>query len=131
MPITIALMVSYSICLIVAGHGAVPLGMLLFVGGMDSWFIAGKALGWLGMAGLLLAAVGLRRNSRAQRILQLASAIVLYASWFDIARRTDNESGSFGTTAIFSIPFQVVFLGSVAWLVIQLKRSWAPRSAAS
>lgn len=125
MPIAIALVVSYSICLIVAGHGAVPLGALLFVGGLDSWFIAGKALGWLGILCLLLATFILRTKSVAQFVLQLLSAILLYASWFDIARRTDNESGSFTTTAIFSIPFQVAFLASVVWLIVQLKRSRA------
>lgn len=122
MPVAIALLASYSICLIVAGHGAVPLAMLLFVGGLDSWFIAGKVMGWLGVLCLLLATLGLRQRSVAQFIVQVLSAVLLYASWFDIARRTDNESGSFATTAIFSIPFQVAFLVSMVWLIRQLKK---------
>ncbi|HJR73066.1 MAG TPA: hypothetical protein VJ806_05440 [Luteimonas sp.] len=116
-----ALVVSYAICLIVAGHGAVPLGLVLFIGAVD-WVAAGKILGWAGMAGLLLAACVPQRPA-LRWVLQLVSACLLYASWFDIARRTDNESGSFLTTFIFSIPFQIVFAVAVVWLALRLWRS--------
>lgn len=130
MPIAIALIVSYSICLIVAGHGALPLVAVLFVGGVDSWLIAGKVMGWLGILSLLFATFGLRRKSVAQFVLQLLSSVLLYASWFDIARHTDNESGSLTATAIFSILFQVTFLVSVVWLIVQLKKSRAGSASA-
>jgi hypothetical protein len=125
MAIGIALLVTYLICLIVAGHGAAPLGLLLFVGGLDSWFIVGKIIGWLGILGMLLGTFCLRQKSLAQLVLQLVSAIFLCGSWFDIARRTDNESGSFATTAIFSIPFLVASLVSVFWLIAKIKKSLA------
>lgn len=123
MAVGIALLVSYSICLIVAGHGAVPLVLLLFAGGLNSWFIVGKAIGWLGVLGLLLGTFGLPQKSSSQFALQLVSALVLGGSWFDIARRTDGESGSFASTAIFSTPFLAILLVSVLWLTIQLKKS--------
>jgi len=118
-----ALVVSYAICLIVAGHGAVPLGFVLFVGGIDSWVAMGKILGWIGIASLLLATYAPWRRPVLGWTLQLVSACLLYASWFDIARRTDNESGSFLTTFIFSIPFQIVFAVAVVWLAVRLWRS--------
>ncbi len=118
-----ALVVSYAICLIVAGHGAIPLGLVLFIGPIDSWVTTGKILGWIGIVSLLLATYGAWRSPVLKRTLQLVSACLLYASWFDIARRTDNESGSFLTTFIFSIPFQIVFAVAVVWLALRLWRS--------
>ena len=122
MAVALALIVSYMLCIIVAGHGIAPLGLLMILGGLDSWFIAGKIIGWIGIACLLLATFWLPPKSMRQLILQLVSAILLYASWFDIARRTDNESGSFFTTFIFSLPFQVVFLAVVVWLAFGIRQ---------
>ena len=122
MAIALALIVSYMLCIIVAGHGIAPLGLLLFLGGLDSWFIAGKIIGWIGIACLLLATYRLKPKSMGQLTLQLVSAVLLYASWLDIARRTDNESGSFLTTLVFSIPFQVVILVVVVWLVLEIRQ---------
>ena len=122
MAIALALILSYMLCIVVAGHGIAPLGLLLFLGDFDSWFIAGKIIGWIGIACLLLATFRLPSKSMRQLILQLVSAILLYASWLDIARRTDNESGSFLTTFLFSIPFQIVFLGVVIWLVLEIRQ---------
>ena len=122
MAIALALIVSYMLCIIVAGHGIAPLGLLMFLGGLDSWFIAGKIIGWIGIACLLLATFRLPKKTIRQFVLQLVSAILLYASWFDIARRTDNESGSFFTTFIFSIPFQITFLVAVVWLVSEIRQ---------
>lgn len=127
MALALALIVSYAICIIVAGHGGVPLGLLLIMGDADSWFIAGKLIGWAGIICLLLATFRLKPGSVRQRVLQLVSAILLYVSWFDIARQTDNESGSFSTTFIFSIPFQITFLVAVIWLVFEIRRIRAGR----
>jgi hypothetical protein len=121
MAVALALIFSYMLCIIVAGHGIAPLGLLMFLGGLDSWFIAGKSIGWIGLACLLIATFRLQQKSMHQLVLQLVSAILLYASWFDIARRTDNESGSFFTTFIFSIPFQITFLVAVVWLAFEIK----------
>lgn len=129
MAVALALLITYSICLIVAGHGAVPLALLLVSGGVDSWFFPGKIIGLFGIACLAIAALALRPKSVRHSALQLFSSILLYASWFDIARRTDNESGSFSTTFIFSIPFQITFLVAMIWLMLQIKRGLArPRS---
>lgn len=125
MALALALLVTYSICLIVAGHGAVPVALLLVSGGVDSWFSPGKIIGLLGIACLMIATVALRPKSVGQSALQLFSSLLLYASWFDIARRTDYESGSFSTTFIFSIPFQITFLVVMVWLILQIKRGLA------
>ena len=125
MAIALALLITYSICLIVAGHGAVPLAALMVLGGVDSWFFAGKIIGLSGIACLLIATFLLRQKSIGQFSLQLFSSILLYASWLDIARRTDNESGSFWTTFVFSIPFQITFLVVAVWLMLQIKRGSA------
>ena len=130
MRIALALVATYSICLIVAGHGAVPLGWMLFVGGLDSWFVAGKVMGWIGI-GLLLAAFGRWRRPTVRWALQLAAALLLYASWFDIARRTDNESGSFSSTLVFSIPFQIAFAVSTVLLVLRIRRERSGTQAPS
>lgn len=58
MALALALLVTYSICLIVAGHGAVPVALLLVSGGVDSWFSPGKIIGLLGIACLMIATVG-------------------------------------------------------------------------
>lgn len=131
MRITLALIATYSICLIVAGHGAVPLGLLLFVGGFDSWFLAGKIMGWIGIAGLLLAGLINWRRPTPQWALQLGSVLLLYVSWFDIARRTDNESGSFSSTLLFSIPFQIAAVAAVVWLGLRIWRSRSGTGASS
>ena len=130
MRIALALVATYSICLIVAGHGAVPLGWMLFLGGLDSWFVAGKVMGWIGI-GLLLAAFGRWRRPTVRWALQLAAALLLYASWFDIARRTDNESGSFSSTLVFSIPFQIAFAVSTVLLVLRIRRERSGTQAPS
>lgn len=122
-----ALLVSYPICLIVAGHGAIPLGLALLIAPADSWVATGRILGWIGILSLLFASYGPWRRPAFKWALQLVSACLLYASWFDIARRTDNESGSFLTTFIFSIPFQIVFAVAVFWLALRL---WRLRSQA-
>lgn len=125
MALALALLVTYLICLIVAGHGAVPVALLLVSGGVDSWFFPGKIVGLFGIACLATAVLALRPKSVGQSALQLFSSILLYASWFDIARRTDNESGSFSTTFIFSIPFQITFLVVMVWLMLRIKRGLA------
>ena len=130
MAVALALIVSYMLCIIVAGHGAAPLGLLLVLGGLDSWFIAGKIIGWIGIACLLLATFQLKPRSVRQLALQLVSAILLYASWLDIARRTNNESGSFFTTFLFSIPFQIAFLAVVIWLVFKIRQVRADQRCA-
>ena len=126
----LALIVSYMLCIIVAGHGAAPLGLLLILGGLDSWFVAGKTIGWIGIGCMLLAAFQPKPGSVRQPALQLAAAVLLYVSWLDIARHTNNESGSFFTTFLFSIPFQITFLVVVAWLVFEIKQVRAKRSGA-
>ena len=123
MAVTLALIVSYMLCIIVAGHGIAPLGLLLFLGDFSSWFIAGKIIGWIGIVCLLLATFRLPPKSIRQLALQLVSAVLLYASWLDVARHTDNESGSFFTTFLFSIPFQIVFLVVVIWLVLEIRQA--------
>lgn len=122
MAAALPLLLSYSLCIIVAGHGAVPLGAILLTGRMDAWFAVGKIMGWIAIACLIAGTLLLRTKPTRQGGWQLACALLLYAFWLDIARREEYESGSFLSTFI-SLPFQIIFFVIVTRLVIALSRS--------
>lgn len=118
----LSLLLSYSLCIIVVGHGALPLGVILLTGGTQAWFAAGKLMGWAAIICLSGAPLLLRSKPKQQRALQLGSTLLLYVSWLDIARHAEYESGSFLSTFVFSLPFQIIFLVTVTRHVVALRR---------
>lgn len=109
----IAVLISYLIAVIVAGDGGIPMGLLLvlgiYLGGFDSWFAPGIVVGWVGIVGLVFATFLLRSNSLKRFNYQFLASIILYLSWLSLAIIEHGESGSFFSSFVLSMPFQVIF----------------------
>jgi hypothetical protein len=78
------LLVTYSIALIIAGHGAAPLALLLVWGDPDYW-LPGRVLGWASIIGLVSVTVVFRHAPLMLAVWQLTASIFLYVSWFVFA----------------------------------------------
>src|SRR5262245_50406806 len=81
----VAVLVSYSIALVVAGHGAGPMAALLVMGGTGSWWFPGKIIGWIGVASLVAATLLFRSDAKRRLTFQFLASIVLYLSWLVVA----------------------------------------------
>ena len=108
----VILVIAYCVSLLAAGHGAVPLGLLLVMGNPDSWII-GQLLAWAGIAGLIAATIAYRRAPVPLAVSQLAASAVLYLSWIVFAYIAARPSLFWGDVAnnwIVSLPFQLAFV---------------------
>lgn len=104
----IAILISYLIALVVAGHGVAPMGMLL-VFGLASRLTPIIIARWIGIIGLISTTFIFRANALKQITYQLLSSIILYLSWLAISIIGNDESGSLLSSFIFSAPFQITF----------------------
>jgi len=120
-----AVLISYSIALVVAGHGAVPMAALLVIGGTDSWWVAGKIIGWMGVASLVVATWLLRSDATRRLIFQFLASIVLYLSWWMVAYKGNGESGSLWSSFVLSVPLHITFL-VLAYRAVFYKRARVP-----
>ncbi|WP_068014129.1 hypothetical protein [Rhodoplanes sp. Z2-YC6860] len=105
-----AVLITYSIAIVAAGHGAVPMALLLVMGGADSWWLPGEIIGWVGVAGLVLATLLFRSDAKRQITFQLLACIVLYLSWLVVAYIGNGESGSLWSSFVLSAPFHIALL---------------------
>lgn len=98
MVIAIILLITYLFSIIVAGHGAVPMGLILvlplIVGRFDSWGMLVILSGWIGIVGLISATLLFRSNHMKQLTYQFSSSIILYLLWLGFAVMGNDESGS-------------------------------------
>src|SRR5947209_3756982 len=94
----IAVLLSYSIAVMVAGHGALPMAVLLimslsFMGQIDFW--SWRALpiraGWIGIVGLVSATFLFRSDPLKRITYQFLSSLILYLSWLVLAVNLGNE----------------------------------------
>src|SRR5215813_12348186 len=125
------LLVTYSIALILAGHGAAPVALLLAWGDPDDWLPA-QVLGWASIIGLVFVTIRFRHDPLKLAIWQLTASIFLYLSWFAF---TYFGAGPRGSDVVFSLylsaPFQVAFVLVAGILIGQIARRHRERRAAS
>jgi hypothetical protein len=117
-----AVLISYSIALVVAGHGAVPMAALLVMGGTDSWWVLGKIIGWIGVASLVVSTLLLRSDAKRRLTFQFLASIVLYLSWLVVAYIGNGESGSLWSSFVLSVPLHITFLVTAYRAVFQSGR---------
>ena len=121
----VVVLICYSIAIIAAGHGAVPMAVLLLMGGSDAWWVAGKVLGWAGVVGLVAATFLFRSDASRRLVYQFLAASVLYLSWLVVAILGNNESGSLWSSFVLSAPLHITFLAVAFRLVAQRGRARA------
>jgi hypothetical protein len=119
--LTAILLVTYSIALIIAGHGAAPVALLLVWGDPDHW-LPGRLLGWPSIVGLVAVTILLRHDPLKLAIGQLTASIFLYLSWFVFAYLAVEPSVLWSSLFIVSAPFQVAFVLVAGTLVRQIVR---------
>ena len=125
MLIAAAVLISYLIAVVVAGHGVAPMAALLVMGDFDSWWAAGKIVGWIGVIGLVTATFLHPSNASKRLTYQLLASAVLYLSWLVVAIRGNNESGSLWSSFVLSAPFQLAFFFVAYKRMFQHKRTHA------
>jgi hypothetical protein len=125
------LLVTYSIALIIAGHGAAPLALLLVWGDPDYW-LPGRVLGWASIIGLVSVTIVFRYDPLKLAVGQLTACIFLYLSWFVFAYLAVEPSVFWSSLLIVSAPFQVAFVVVAGILIRQIvRRHREQRQAAS
>jgi hypothetical protein len=130
--LTAILLVTYSIALILVGHGFAPLALLL-VWGDPADMLPGQVLSWASIVGLVFVTIWFRHDPLKHAIWQLTASIFLYLSWFVFAyfgaRPRDLWSALF--ILYLSAPFQVAFVVVAGILIGQIARRHSERRAAS
>ncbi len=115
---SLKLLGAYLVAIIIAGHGAAPVGLLLLKGSGTAWGI-GLLLGWLSVGGVVAATVVCGGNPGRFASLQLAACVNLYVSWIYLAWiAADGRLGLVAAQFIGSAPFQIVFV-STAWKLLR------------
>src|SRR5215467_6163983 len=125
------LLVTYSIALILVGHGAAPLALLL-VWGDPADMLPGQVLSWASIVGLVFVTIWFRHDPLKLAIWQLTASIFLYLSWFAFAYFGAGPTGpSIVLSLYLSAPFQVAFVLVAGILIGQIARRHRERRAAS
>jgi hypothetical protein len=122
------LLVTYSIALIIAGHGAAPLALLLVWGDPDYW-LPGRVLGWASIIGLVSVTILFRHDPLNLAVWQLVASIFLYLSWFVFAWLAVEPGVFWSSLLIVSAPFQVAFVVVAGILIRQIVRRHRERNA--
>jgi len=130
--LTAILLVTYSIALIIAGHGVAPLALLLVLGDPAD-FLPGQVLSWACIVGLVFVTIWFRHDPLKLAIWQLTASIFLYLSWFVFAYfgAGPRDFWSWLFILYLSAPFQVTFVVVVGILITQIARRHSARRAAS
>jgi hypothetical protein len=125
------LLVTYSIALILAGHGFAPLALLLVWGDPADWLPA-QVLGWASIVGLVFVTIWFRHDPLKLAIWQLTASIFLYLSWLVFAYPAAGPSDLWRSLFILylSAPFQVAFVVVAGILITQIARRHSERRAA-
>lgn len=129
----LVLAVSYSISLLIAGHGVIPIGLALFMfadeatKGLEYPLTTGAvSAGWAGLAVLLLSLTCLRAL-RVHILIRRVAALLLFASWLCFALLVSSVgdasrfSSTFFTHVCVSLQFHAVF-GFVIYRSIRVLR---------
>lgn len=136
--LTTILLVTYSIALIIAGHGIAPVGLLLVVWGGAEW-VPAQLLGWASIVGLVAVTIRFRHDALKLPVGQLVATIFLYLSFVclgaignaSLSTRWDAFRGDVGRHFFTSWPFQIAFLVVAGSLILQIARRHSERRAAS
>jgi len=123
------LLVTYSIALILVGHGAAPLALLL-VWGDPADMLPGQVLSWASIVGLVFVTIWFRHDPQKLDIWQLTASTILYLSWFVFAYFGAGPSLLWNSLRV-SAPFQVAFVLVAGILIGQIARRHRERRAAS
>jgi hypothetical protein len=127
--LTAILLVTYSIALILVGHGFAPLALLL-VWGDPADMLPGQVLSWASIVGLVFVTIWFRHDPLKLAIWQLTASIFLYLSWFVFAYFGAGPSVLWNSLRV-SAPFQVAFVLVAGILIGQIARRHRERRAAS
>ena len=122
------LLVTYLIALILVGHGAAPLALLL-VWGDPADMLPGQVLSWASIVGLVFVTIWFRYDPLKLAIWQLTASIFLYLSWFVFAYFGAGPSVLWNSLRV-SAPFQVAFVLVAGILIGQIARRHRERRAA-
>jgi hypothetical protein len=130
--LTAILLVTYSIALIIAGHGVAPLALLLVWGDPADW-LPSQVLAWASIVGLVFVTIWFRHDPLKLAIWQLTASIFLYLSWFVFAYPAAKPSDLWNLLFLLylSAPFQVAFVVVAGILIAQIARRHSERRAAS
>jgi hypothetical protein len=109
----IALLCAFAVPIIAAGHGAGPIGLLLFFGAWDAW---GSPLnfGWLG---IICLGASCFASGRLYLCVAAASLALLGISWVLFYEATE----SVGLTIATSLPLLIIACGSLVFLGFQAR----------
>jgi hypothetical protein len=124
------LLVTYSIALILAGHGAAPVALLLVWGDPADW-LPTQVLGWASIVGLVFVTIWFRHDPLKLAIWQLTMSIFLYLSWFAFAYFGAGPIIWWNSLFFVSAPFQLAFVLVAGILIGQIARRHRERRAAS
>ena len=113
------LLVTYSIALILVGHGAAPLALLL-VWGDPADMLPGQVLSWASIVGLVFVTIWFRHDPLKLAIWQLTASIFLYLSWFAFAYFSARPRPPSVWALKLSAPFQVAFVLVAGILIVQI-----------
>lgn len=129
----LAILLTYLIALVVAGHGALPMALVLVFGisSPDSWFASGAVIGWLGVVGLVFATLLFYSNPFKRLTYQFFASTILYLSWMVAAILGNDESGSLFSSLVLSTPFQIAFFFVAYRFVIQRHQAGAKSDSES
>jgi hypothetical protein len=125
------LLVTYSIALIIAGHGAAPVGLLLLVWRDADHWLAGRLLGWASIVGLVAVTMLFRHDPLKLAVSQFIAGIFLYLSWLVFAWLAVEPMVFWSSLFIVSAPFQVAFVVVAGILIKQIVRRHRERRVAS
>src|SRR5215467_5064894 len=124
------LLVTYSIALILAGHGIAPIALVLVWSDPDDW-LPTQVFGWASIVGLVFVTIWFRHDPLKLAIWQLTASIFLYLSWFAFAYFGAGPTGPSVLSLVVSAPFQVAFVLVAGILIGQIERRHRERRAAS
>src|SRR5215467_2014415 len=103
------LLVTYSIALILAGHGIAPIALVLVWGDPHDW-LPTQVLSWASIVGLVFVTIWFRHDPLRLAIGQLTASIFLYLAWFAFAYFGARRSPPIVWALELSAPFQVAFV---------------------
>ncbi len=113
--IDLAALAAFGIVIIAAGHGAGPVGILMFIGSASAWGLP-MAIGWGAIAALIVASFIPFRWPYL--VVTLSGYAALAASLAIFVSRSERPEAS----AVFATPFAGALVGRAVYLFFQVRR---------
>lgn len=129
----LVLIATYLIAVLAAGHGVMPVGLVLVAASLELGDIDKMPVwiavisGWTGIATLVLSAILFRRSPINHSVSQIAFSFILYISWIAFAYLAAVSGsdvsflGDLGFHFLLSLPFQLAFVFITVRLVLKIR----------